>query len=174
MLGEPLDHFNLLLGRETGDSGLDDGADAGLVDGDERLEIHKCKEAHDELAIHPIRHSAVSGYRVAKVLDVERALQTRGEETAERRDQAGERAHHQDVELQRGYGDSRRQKRPIWRDERDIVSPWGEHGVRLAFQAGENVRSEVVNRADEVFVSRQDVCQHDAKNDGADPSPKEA
>lgn len=48
----------------------------------EGVEVHVSKKSHDELAIHSIRHAAVSRDRVAKVLNLESALEARSEEAA--------------------------------------------------------------------------------------------
>jgi len=52
------------------------------------------------LAIHPVGHTTVSGDRVSKVLDVECALEARGKEATEWRDERSERGHYQTVDLE--------------------------------------------------------------------------
>lgn len=48
-----------------------------------------------------------------------------------------------------------------------------EDGVEGALQAGPYVGSKVVNRADEVLVSHEDVRHEIAETDGANPSTEE-
>ncbi|KAJ8104906.1 hypothetical protein OPT61_g10502 [Boeremia exigua] len=71
ILGEDLDDFELLVVGEAGDGGLDDAADGGVVGGDEAAVVEKRDRAHDELAVEAVRHAAVAGDRVAKVLNLE-------------------------------------------------------------------------------------------------------
>ena len=58
-----------------------------MVDGDESVVVHVGEETHDELAVHTVGDTAVTGNRVTKILDLESALQTRGEETSKGSDQ---------------------------------------------------------------------------------------
>jgi hypothetical protein len=74
MPSHPSDKLNLVLGAQPGDSRLQHIPKIDVVDSNERVIVHVSKEAHDELAVHPIRDAAVAGDRVAKVLDFERAL----------------------------------------------------------------------------------------------------
>jgi len=56
---------------------------------------------HAHLAVHAVGHATVARYAVAKVLDLEPALEAAGEETPEGRDQRRERRQHERVELRR-------------------------------------------------------------------------
>ena len=96
---EKLDKLNLLVRCQASDGSLKQLARRRLVYCDEALVVHESEEAHDELAIHAVGHAAVTRDRVAKVLDVEGALEPRGEEAAERRNQRSEGRHDEDVEL---------------------------------------------------------------------------
>lgn len=51
------------------------------------------------LAVHAIGHATMAGDAVAKVLDIEGALETRGEETAKGRNEGGEGSEEEDVVL---------------------------------------------------------------------------
>lgn len=73
------------------------------MNGNEALIVHECQCSHDELAIHTVGNTAVAGDGVAKVLDMERPLDSRGEEAAERGNQRSERGQDEDMELQRLY-----------------------------------------------------------------------
>jgi len=76
VFGQQSHDLNLLFRREGRDSRLDHTSRACAIDGDEALVVHESEEPHDELAIHAISHTAVSGNRIAKVLNVEGTLQT--------------------------------------------------------------------------------------------------
>ena len=93
ILRQALNQLYLLLGTETRNRRLDDGADGSLVDRDERLVVHEREEAHDELAVHAICHASVTRNRVAEVLDIEGSLEAGSEEAAEGRDEGGEGRH---------------------------------------------------------------------------------
>ena len=94
MFAEALDDLHLLFRGESVDGGFDDAANRSLVDGDETVKmvslitrskgrlpmnvplvVHVSEEAHDELTIHAVGHSTVTRDRIAKVLDVESALE---------------------------------------------------------------------------------------------------
>ena len=66
---------------------------------DEPLIVHKCEEAHDELAVHTVRNTTVARDRVAKVLDVEGTLEARSKEPSKRRDERRECGQHEDMKL---------------------------------------------------------------------------
>lgn len=82
-----LDELNLLFWRQAGDGGLEYRAHADLVNRDEGVVVHVSEEAHDELAVHTISDTAVSGNRVAKVLDLECSLESGSEEPSEGSDE---------------------------------------------------------------------------------------
>jgi hypothetical protein len=138
------------------------------------LVVHVGKETHDELAVHTVSHTAMSGNGVTKVLDVEGTLQTRCEEATERSDQGSKGSENHDVELNRGDSDCGRQVRPVGRNERKLVSVRQEDGVRITFKASKDICTEVVDGADEVLVAHQNVGQAKCKDDGEDPGANEA
>lgn len=71
-----LDELDLLLDSQACDGGLEDGAETDLVRLDEGVVVDVGEEAHDELAVHAVRHATMAGDGVAKVLDLEGALET--------------------------------------------------------------------------------------------------
>ena len=70
-----LDHLHLLFSSQPCNSSFKNTTNAGLVDGNEAGVVHKGNGAHDELAVHAVRHASVARNRVAKVLDFESTLQ---------------------------------------------------------------------------------------------------
>lgn len=121
MLTQPLDHLHLLVRSKASDGHLNHAPNARLMRRDETLIVHKRKRPHDKLAVHPIRDAAVARDRVAKVLDLERALDAAGEEAAKGRDQRGKRAEDENVQLHRLDVDCAGQVRPVGRDEGERV-----------------------------------------------------
>jgi len=105
MLRQPFDNLHLFLHAQTIDRDLDHAPHARLVHRDKALIIHEGEKAHDELAVHAVRHAAVPGDRVPKVLDLEGALQAGSEEAAEGGDEGGECREDEDVEVDGGEGD---------------------------------------------------------------------
>ena len=101
VLGKKLDKSDLLIRCEASDGGFENRSGRCLVDGDEALVVHEGEEAHDELTVHAVSHATVARNRVTKVLDVESALEARGEEATERRDERCESRHDKNVELHR-------------------------------------------------------------------------
>lgn len=174
VLGEKLDECNLLLRREASDGCLEDRPGRCLVHSDEALVVHESEESHDELTIHAVGHTTVTRDRVAKVLDVESALEARSEEAAERCDERCESRHDENVELHRRDADGRRQVGPVRRNERQLVGVWDEDRVGVTFQAGEDVGTQVVDRADEVLGTHEHVGHGESKQDGEDPCTDEA
>ena len=51
---------------------------------------------------------------------------------------------------------------------------WDEDWIRSAFQACENVGTEVIDGADEIFVAHKDVGECESEEDGADPCANKA
>lgn len=51
------------------------------------------------LAVHSVSHATMTGYTMAKVLDIECSLESRCKEPSEWRDKRRETRHHQAVEL---------------------------------------------------------------------------
>jgi hypothetical protein len=116
----------------------------------------------------------VSRNRVAKVLDVEGTLQARSEEATERCNQRGEGRHDKDVELHRRDANGGRQVSPVRWDERQLVVVRDEDRVGLALEAGENVGSEVIDRADEVFGASEEVGHGEPEQHSENPCTDEA
>lgn len=138
------------------------------------LVVHIGKETHDKLAVHTVSHTAVARDRVTKVLDVKGTLETRGEETAKGSNQRSKSGKDHDMELHRCNCDGGRQVAPVGGDERKLVSVGEKDGVDVAFKASEDVGAEVVDRANEVFVTHQNVGETKSKDDGEDPSTNKA
>ena len=173
MLGKKLDKCNLLVRREASDSGFEDRSGRCFVHSDEALVVHESEEAHDELTIHAVSHAAVTRDRVTEVLDVESALEARCEEASERCNQRSEGRHDKDVELHRRDADGGWQVGPVRRDERQLVVVRDEDRVRVALEAGEDVGSEIVDRADEVLGAHENVGHGKAEQDSENPSTDE-
>jgi len=96
---EIIDELQLLLNREATDDRLKYGADGNVMLANEAAIIDVDKHAHQELAIHSIRHTAMSWNAVSKVLDIESALETRGEKATKWCNQRSEASHEQQMEL---------------------------------------------------------------------------
>lgn len=75
MLAQPSHNLHLLFRGQTGNGGLDNTAHRSLVNGNETLVVDKSEEAHDELAVHAVRHAAVARDGIAEIFDVEGALE---------------------------------------------------------------------------------------------------
>lgn len=187
-MAHALDKLNLLIGSQAGNGRLENSPQVDLVDRNEGVVIHVGEEAHDELAIHAVGDAAVAGDRVAKVLDLEGALETRGKETTEWGNQGRKRGQDESMELHGSKGDG-----PVGllREEEqlgEVVGFGEENGVGVTLKASKNVGTEVlkwsveplklqckthVDRADEVFGSRHDVDKKNTKKDRRNPSPNE-
>lgn len=72
----------------------------------ERVVVDVGEEAHDELAVHAVGNTTVARDRVAKVLDLERALETRSEETTKWRNKRSKGGPEEGVDLHRCHGDA--------------------------------------------------------------------
>ena len=77
------------------------------------------------------------------------------------------------MELNRGDSDCGRQVSPVGRNERKLVSVGQEDRVEIAFEAGKDVCTEVVDGAGEVRVAHQNVGEAERKDDGEDPGANE-
>lgn len=136
--------------------------------------VHEGKAAHDELTVHAIGHAAVSGDGVTEVLDLEGALQARGEEAAEGRDQRGEGGQGHGVELHRLRGEAEvAQGQEAAAAQREGVRVRLEDRVRVALEPREDVGAEVVDWADEVLVLHEDAGQQEGPDEGAEPGAGE-
>lgn len=141
--------LQLLFDGQAGNSHFHDAAKTGFIDGDERVVVHVSEEPHDELAIHAISHAAMARNRVAKVLDLEGALQAGREEAAERSDERGECCQDQGVELNRGHGQGEALIH-VGREEeerRQAVGLEVENRVTGALEASEDVCGEILGRS---------------------------
>ena len=111
----------------------------GLIDGNKTLVIHKGKQTHDELAIHSIGDTAVTGDRFSKVFDFKSPFKARGEEASKGGDERCKCGEDENVHLHRGDGDG-------GCGERDGMEGGDEDRVRVAGKAGKNVGAEVLSR----------------------------
>lgn len=55
-----------------------------------------------------------------------------------------------------------------------MIGPRNEGGIGGTFQSRPDISAEVIDGADEVFVSHEDVGHEETKDDGADPGANEA
>lgn len=170
VLAQSPNHFELFFDRQPIDSGLNNVPHANLVHGNEAVIIHVCEESHDKLAVHSVRNTTMSGDRLAKVLDLESPLEARGEETTKRRDQRSKRRENQDMELNGLDVECRAKSGPL----RNVVRLRDKSGVGRAFQSGQDVGTEVIDRADEILVAHQDIGHEVAETNGAKPSAQES
>lgn len=161
-----------------------------MVHSDKGVVVDVCEEAHDELAIHAVGDTAVTGDRVAEVLELKCPLETRGKEAAEGGDEGSKGGEDQGVELHGLEGNG--EGRVVGKEEElgEGVFVGDEDGVRIAFEAGEDVRAKVldrvsgsaalskagtyVNRANKVLGSSHDVDENHAEKDSHDPGADEA
>jgi hypothetical protein len=114
------------------------------VNFNEGVEVHVGKEAHDELAIHSIRHATVSRDRVAKVLDLESSLEARGEEAAKGSNERCKSSKGQGMQLHRR---KRQGEAGVWWQEEELWELVGvrhEDGIDIAFEAAEDIGAEIL------------------------------
>lgn len=114
-----------------------------MVDGNEAGVVEEGDGAHDELAVHAVRHATVTGNAVTKVLDLESALETGCEEATERCDPGSKGSQDEGVEVER-LERVRVADRETWRDEGNDVCSRSENWVGCAFQAGPDVCAEIL------------------------------
>ena len=174
MLAQAPNNLHLLLWRQAGDGHFDDATDRGLVGSNEALVVHKGQRAHDELAVHAVGDAAVAWDRVAKVLDLEGSLDARRKKAAERRHQRRKSGENENVQLHGLDVDCARDVAPVWRHKRQRVSVLEEHRVRSTFEAGQEIRTKVVDWADKVLISHHQICQSEAKYNGKEPRADKA
>lgn len=138
------DKLDLLIGTETGNGHLEHVAKVDLVNSDESVIVDVCEEAHDELAVHAIRHTTVAGDGVTEVLDLECALQARGEEASEWGNQRSERGKVQRMDLHRGVGKGKLSA--LGKEEQFGKLPGSgeENWVDVAFEASENIGAKIL------------------------------
>lgn len=90
ILAQPLHNLNLLLDTQPRNRHLQHRPHTRPMLRNKPLIIHIRQRPHNKLAIHAVRDAAVPGHTVPEILDLERAFDARGEETAEGRDERGE------------------------------------------------------------------------------------
>lgn len=174
VLAQAADNLELVLDCESIDGSLDDVADVRLVNGNEAVVVHVRKETHDELAVHAISDTTVARNGLAKVLDTKRALQTGGKESTKGGNEGGESSKAQDVELHGLDVESLIQTQGlIQAEDFEGVGLRNEGRVRDTLETGQNVRTEIIDGANEVFVAHQHVGHKETKDDRADPSTNE-
>jgi hypothetical protein len=184
VFSNPLDELHLFLRIEACDGHLDHTTQRDLIYCNETVVVHVCEETHDKLAIRPIGDASMSRDRVTKVLDLERALQTRGKETTKRRNEGREGAEDEDVYLHWGHREGLCVRKPDW----EVVDMWDKDRVWGALEAGPDVCSEILRmlarpnersqhtyiyRADEIFIPHQDIGHPNAKEYSEHPSSNE-
>lgn len=169
IFAQTTNNLKLFFNSQTVNSGLNDISNTGLIHGNETVIVHVGEESHDELAVHTVRNTTVARDRLAKVLNFERALKSGSEESTERCDQGGEGCENQDVELNGLDVERGSNSGPVGN------SIWLRHKgrVRRAFQSGQNVRTEVINRANKVLVAHEDVGHEVTETNSAEPGAQE-
>jgi hypothetical protein len=178
ILRQNLHHLKLLLIRQPRNRRLNNTPHSRMVRRDKTAVVEKRNTPHDELAIKPIRRAPVTGDAVAKVLDLEGALEAGGEEAAEGRDERGEGGEDDHVELHGedvdGVGEDGEEGGEAFGDEGDGVGARCEDGVGHALEAREDGGAQVVDGADEEFVLCEEVRCDYAPDDGEEPGAQEA
>lgn len=144
MLAQPLDNLDLISRTEAGDSLLQHTSNGYMIHSDKAGIVHESEEAHDELAIHAICHTTVTGDGITKVLNVERALQTRSEEASKGGDERGEGCKDEDVELHGSHLEACWNVRPCREVDGKGVGVGDEHWVWVALEAGEDVGTKIL------------------------------
>lgn len=139
--------LELLFDSQASDGHLHDAAEIDLVKSNKGMVVHVGEEAHDELAIHAIRHTAMSRNGVAKVLDLESALEPRSEETAKRCNERGKGGQYQSVQLHRGHSEGEGLVHVGWQEEqrRQAVRLGDEDGIPSTLKTSKDVRAEILN-----------------------------
>jgi hypothetical protein len=133
VLRQNLDNLHLLLSRESCNGRLNHASNGGVVNGDEAGVVEECNGSHDKLAVHAVGHAAVSRNGVAKVLDLESALKTGGEEATKGCDERGKRCENEDVELH-GHDVERLWDGDAGWDEWERVVACNENRIGPAFE----------------------------------------
>lgn len=86
ILAQPSDNLQLLLDRQAIDGGLNHISNGSFVHGNKAMVVHVRKEAHDELAVHPIGDTAMTRDRFTKIFNFKGSLKPGSEEATERSD----------------------------------------------------------------------------------------
>jgi len=102
---EIVDELQLFRDREPTDDRLQHRADIDVMFADKAAVVDVDKHPHQKLAVHPIRHAAMSWNAVTKVFDVESTLETGSKEATERSNQRSKASHEQQMELIRSIRD---------------------------------------------------------------------
>lgn len=140
------------------------------MDGNEAVVVHIGEQAHDELAVHSVSNTTMTGNGFSKVLNFERPFQPRGEEAAEWSNKGGKGRKDKNVELDWGDVEGLVDVSPFW------------HGVWLCFEARvwsafetrKEVGAQIVDWASEIFVLLQEDCCAIAEYNCAYPSADKA
>ena len=132
--------------------------------------VHVGEKSHNKLAIHPIRDTTVAGNRLAKVLDLKSPLESRGKETTKWCNQRSERRENQNMKLNRLDPECRTNSEPIG----DVVWLRDKRRVWRALQPGQNVGTEIIDGANEIFVAHEDIGHEIAETNGANPGAQES
>lgn len=165
--------MRLVLDAQPGDQHVQHGTGVVVPDGDKGLVVEEGKHAHDELAVHAVRHAAVTGDRVAKVLELESSLETRGKETAEWGNQRCKSGPDQGVKV---HGRHRDAHGMAGRQEKELGGRIGardEDGVGVAVNVLQNARGKVCCRANEIVGAEQAPGETEADDHGRKPSANE-
>ena len=126
--------------------------------GNERVIVHEGEKPHDELTVHAIGHAAVPRNGMAKILDFEGTLESRGEESAERRNQRSKCGEDHGVDLHRLHGKAELR---VFRQEeqlRESVLVREEHRVGLALQTSEDVGAKVLRTVSLSHLRDLEAC----------------
>ncbi len=155
--------------------------------------VHVREEAHDELAVHAVRHATVAGDGMTEILNLERPLQARGKEASEGGDERREGGKHNRVDLYGRQGNA--EVRVIGGEEEEVwqvVGVWEKDGIGVALQSREDVGTEIlawsvslqasntaqvrayIDRADEILALHERVGEEDPEQDRYDPGADEA
>lgn len=112
---------------------------------DKGVIVDVCEESHRKLAVHAVSHTAVARNRVAKILDLECALETRSEESTEWGDERRECGQDQGVQLNGRHSNAKLAKIARQEDEVGHCPRRREEGrVRVTGEAGEHICSQVL------------------------------
>lgn len=134
--------LHLFLRTQSGDGSLDNTTEGNFVYGNKAVIVHICEEAHDELAVHTIRHSAVTGNRVAKILDLKGPLKAGGKESTEWSNEGCESGKDEDMDLHRCHRERLVDREPDWQ----VVRMSSEDWVRSAFKSCPRICAKILCR----------------------------
>jgi hypothetical protein len=138
-------NLDLLFWGKPGDGCLQHTTDSCVIDGNEAGVVEECDGAHNELAVHAIRDTAVAGNAVPKIFDLESTLQARSKETAERCDQGCKRGEDKNMEVKRFEGVRVADRRETRGNKGNDIGLLGEYRVHSAFQTREKICAKVLH-----------------------------